>query len=332
MNPRPYVGRFAPSPTGPLHAGSLVAAAASYLDARAHGGQWLLRIEDIDTPRVQRGATDAIIDCLGQLGMRSDGAVLFQSQRGPQYAQALERLRLAGQVYPCGCTRSELADSQSRPGSARDPDTAKRADAGPAQDPVRAGGPHTAPEARELVYPGTCRDGLPAGRSARAWRVRVGSQTIHWQDRNGRHHADRLATQIGDFVLYRADGIWAYQLAVVVDDAEQHITDVVRGDDLEGSTSRQIHLQQRLGFPSPRYLHLPVVMAADGQKLSKQTGAQALDPSRPIEALNDALGHLGLAPVRATSVDRFWAQATERWAQSRWMRAEDPHAPQTVSA
>ena len=153
------------------------------------------------------------------------------------------------------------------------------------------------------------------------WRVRVSSEAIRWRDRNGHAHTDRLDEQIGDFVLYRADGIWAYQLAVVVDDAEQSVTDVVRGDDLEGSTARQIHLQQLLGFPTPRYLHVPVVLAPDGQKLSKQTGAQAIDLTRPIEALNAAIGHLGLQRVEATSTEDFWRLATEQWAQSKWMRA-----------
>ncbi len=303
---RGYVGRFAPSPTGPLHAGSLVAALASYLDARAHHGRWLLRIEDIDAPRVQRGATESIITLLDQLGMRPDEPPSFQSANQKRYAAALDRLRFAGQVYPCGCTRAELADSRlhwAGPGRTEHDTAGKRSN--PSSDPA-------AP--RELVYPGTCRHGLPNGRSARSWRVLVPLDPIVWTDRNGQQHTDDLQSTVGDFVVYRADGIWAYQLAVVVDDGDQGITDIVRGSDLEGSTSRQIHLQTLLGLPRPRYLHVPVVLAADGQKLSKQTGAQPIEFREPILALNQALAHLGLEPVLVNSLDEFWTRATERWA------------------
>ena len=293
-----YVGRFAPSPTGPLHAGSLVAALASYLDARAHGGRWLLRIEDIDSPRIQRGAAEAIFQCLNQLGMNADGEPIFQSSRSSRYAAALERLRSAERVYPCGCTRAELADSRTRWAGAPEPQGSG-----------------------ERVYPGTCRHGLPAGRSARSWRVRVDPKTICWTDRNGRSHLDDLEATIGDFVVFRADGIWAYQLAVVVDDGDQSVTDVVRGSDLEGSTSRQIHLQRLLGLPRPRYLHIPVVLGPDGQKLSKQTGATPIDTSDPVRVLNGSMRHLGLEPVTADTVERFWTRAVERWAQSPWMAA-----------
>ena len=294
-----YIGRFAPSPTGPLHAGSLVAALASYLDARAHRGQWLLRIEDVDTPRVRKGATETIVLALKALGMTPDGDIGFQSQRFGRYAAALEKLRALDLVYPCGCTRAELADSRLSWGHV----------------PQGSG----SPIGRELIYPGTCRQGLPAGRSARSWRVRVESQTLTWTDRAGATHSDRLDESIGDFVVYRADGIWAYQLAVVVDDAEQGITDIVRGCDLEESTSRQIHLQRLLGLPTPRYLHVPVVLATDGQKLSKQTGAAPLALEQPVVALNQAMAHLGLPRVEADSLDAFWPQAIERWANSRWM-------------
>jgi glutamyl-Q tRNA(Asp) synthetase len=296
----PYIGRFAPSPTGPLHAGSLVAALASFLDARAHGGTWLLRIEDIDAPRVRRGAVEAIVDTLWRLGMRPDGDISFQSRRLARYESAFDRLRAAGLVYPCGCTRAELADSRVNWHGA------------------------AASEGCDLVYPGTCRSGLPAGRSARSWRVRVDSSPIDWVDRNGSVHSDQLEATLGDFVVHRADGMWAYQLAVVVDDAEQRISDVVRGCDLESSTSRQIRLQRLLGFPTPHYLHIPVVLTPEGQKLSKQTGAAAIDPYRPLDALNAAMIHLGLEAVQTDSLETFWPTATERWARSRWMNVAVP--------
>lgn len=308
-----YIGRFAPSPTGPLHAGSLVAALASYLDARAHQGRWLLRIEDVDTPRVQKGATEAILAVLSRLGMRPHGEPSFQSAGRARYAAALDRLRAAGEVYPCGCTRAELADSRLNWGSAG---TADRNAA--AKRSAHAG---DEPPGRELVYPGTCRHGLPNGRSARSWRVRVPVNPILWHDRSGRTHRDDLQSSVGDFVVYRADGIWAYQLAVVVDDGIQSVTDIVRGCDLEGSTSRQIHLQQLLGLPRPRYLHIPVVLAANGQKLSKQTGAAPIDLSQPVRALNDALRHLGIEPVETDSLTTFWDRATERWAMSVYLRS-----------
>jgi len=307
-----YVGRFAPSPTGPLHAGSLVAALASYLDARAHRGEWLLRIEDVDSPRVRKGATEAILAVLDGLGMRPDGEPIFQSTRRARYAASFDRLRAAGQVYPCGCTRAELADSRLNwsPSGAT------------ARGVTTKGSAHAndEPPGRELIYPGTRRHGLPNGRSARSWRVRVPTGPVVWRDRSGRAHHDDLQSTVGDFVVYRADGVWAYQLAVVVDDGDQAITDVVRSCDLEGSTSRQIHLQQLLGLPQPRYLHIPVVLAADGQKLSKQTGAQPIDVSQPVRALNQAMQHLGLQPVETDSLSAFWDRATEYWGASPYMQ------------
>ena len=308
-----YIGRFAPSPTGPLHAGSLVAALASYLDARAHQGRWLLRIEDVDTPRVQKGATEAIVAVLSRRGMAPHGEPSFQSAGRARYAAALDRLRAAGQVYPCGCTRAELADSRLNWG------TEGTADRGAAAKRSAHAGDE--PPGRELIYPGTCRNGLPNGRSARSWRVRVPVTAVLWHDRGGRTHRDDLQSSVGDFVVYRADGIWAYQLAVVVDDGFQSVTDVVRGSDLEGSTSRQIHLQQLLGLPRPRYLHIPVVLAANGQKLSKQTGAAPIDLSQPVRALNDAMRHLGLEPVETDSLTTFWDRATERWATSAYLQS-----------
>ena len=288
---RAYVGRFAPSPTGPLHAGSLVAALASFLDARAHGGRWLLRIEDLDPPREQPGAARSIVDTLAAYGFEHDGPIEYQSRRHAHYQEAFERLQAAGFVYPCACTRREIADSVARQGHGRE----------------RHG---------ELVYPGTCRDGITGGRAPRAWRVRVDDAVIDWTDRSGLVFHEHLADEVGDFVLRRADGLWAYQLAVVVDDADQGVTDVVRGADLIGSTARQIHLQRLLGHPTPRYLHLPVVTDAHGEKLSKQTGATALDMRDPLPALERALGHLGLRGTGADTLGAFWREAVRLWREA----------------
>jgi glutamyl-Q tRNA(Asp) synthetase len=257
-----YVGRFAPSPSGPLHFGSLVAAAASWLDARAARGRWLLRIEDLDAPRAQPGAADDILRSLERFGFTWDGPVLYQSLRGARYEAALQKLQAS--TYWCGCTRREIADSAL----------------GLAADGAQ-------------IYPRTCRSGLPAGRAARALRLDVGRSTVSFVDRVQGPREQDLAREVGDFVLYRADGQVAYQLAVVVDDAEQGVTDVVRGADLIDSTARQIHLQRLLGYPQPRYLHVPVAVNASGEKLSKQTGARALDPSRRDELLPRVLAFLG---------------------------------------
>ena len=251
----PYCGRFAPSPSGPLHQGSLAAALASWLDARAHGGQWLLRIDNLDAPRTVAGADLAIMSALRAYGLVWDGAVVYQSARHAAYRTAFARLREQGLVYACGCTRREIADSVLRPGQ-------------PGQR-----GPET-------VYPGTCRDGVPPGRAPRAWRVRVGDAQVLFADRACGTIAHGLARGTGDFVLLRADGQWAYQLAVAVDDADAAVTHVVRGADLLDSTPRQIFLQQALGLATPVYLHVPVVTADDGEKLSKQNGAQPL----PLDA------------------------------------------------
>ena len=255
-----YAGRFAPSPTGPLHFGSLVAALASWLDARAARGRWLVRIEDLDAPRTQPGATESILETLQALGLRWDGDVLFQVTRTPQYQAALEKLKK--QTYWCGCSRREIADSSL----------------GLAADGAQ-------------IYPGTCRNGLPPGRAPRALRVQVPDEPISFTDRVQGEVTQNLARDIGDFVLRRADGQFAYQLAVVVDDADQGITDVVRGADLLDSTARQIHLQRLLGFPTPRYLHVPMVVNAAGEKLSKQTGAAPIAPKK--EVIPTALEFLG---------------------------------------
>lgn len=294
MSRASYVGRFAPSPTGPLHAGSLVAATASYLDARAHRGRWLLRIEDLDPPREARGASAAIIDTLARLGFAHDGEVIHQSARDAAYRAAFERLAATGLVYPCACTRREVADSVLR-GSRERARTA------------------------ELIYPGSCRNGMPVGREARAWRVRVDARPITWRDRRTGEMVERLDETVGDFVLRRADGLWAYQLAVVVDDAWQGVTDVVRGADLGGSTGRQVYLQRLLGLPTPRYLHVPVLLDARGEKLSKQTGAAPVDAGDGVAPLNAALRFLGLGEIAAVDPAGFWPEAIRRWAGSPWM-------------
>ena len=281
-SPAPYRGRFAPSPTGLLHAGSLVAALASWLDARAHGGAWLVRMEDVDTPRCVPGADQGLLAQLAACGLVSDEPVLWQSTRQEAYQTALNNLVSKGWAYPCGCSRKEIEDAQHH----------QRAR-------------HTA-----AVYPGTCRNGLQ-GKPARAWRLNLQrvikdlqlSHPTHWQDRRlGAQQQDVLQT-VGDFVLRRADGLWAYQLAVVVDDAAQGITHVVRGEDLADNTARQILLQQALGLPTPRYLHTPLVLGADGEKLSKQNGAQALNLNDPLAALNAAAQVLGLE-ASASSVQQ----------------------------
>jgi glutamyl-Q tRNA(Asp) synthetase len=284
-----YVGRFAPSPTGALHAGSLVAALASWLDARACRGRWLVRIEDIDGPRCVPGADHEILRQLGLLGLHPDEPPLWQSARDAAYAQALEELKASGSAYPCGCTRKDI-------------------EAAVDQAPPRHG---------ELIYPGTCRDGLH-GKPARAWRVRCGSPdealVIRWRDRRLGVQTQDVTHEVGDFVVKRADGLWAYQLAVVVDDAAQGITHIVRGEDLADNTPRQIHLQALLGLPTPSYLHTPLVLGADGEKLSKQNGATPLDLIDPLAALRDAGAVLGLPPLPAATATQWLASAKPAWA------------------
>ncbi|NHZ40915.1 tRNA glutamyl-Q(34) synthetase GluQRS [Massilia aquatica] len=287
-----YIGRFAPSPSGPLHQGSLVAAMASYLDARAHHGRWLVRIEDVDEGRSVPGAADNILALLRTLGMDWDGEVVWQSRRKQLYQAAADKL--GAHVYPCGCNRREIADS-------------------------RLG---TAPDG-SAIYPGTCRHGLAPGKTMRSLRVRVpdpagNADLVTFPDRAAGPVAQHLATQSGDFVLKRADGFWAYQLAVVVDDAQQGVTDVVRGADLIDSTPRQIYLQHLLGVPVLRYLHVPVVRNADGEKLSKQTGALAVAPEderQALAALQAAAGFLQLPLAPASSLSAFWQAAISAWAK-----------------
>ena len=280
-----YLGRFAPTPSGPLHVGSLVAALACALDAQAAGGQWLLRIEDVDTPRVVPGAAEAMLRELERLGFEWSGAVMFQSARTVAYEAAFEQLRSRDLIYPCACSRKEMADSSlAADGSRR--------------------------------YPGTCRAGLPEGRAARAWRLRVPAGAVAFVDRvQGRIEQDVWADG-GDFVVLRADGLFAYQLAVVVDDAAQGVTDVVRGADLIDSTLRQLLVQQALGFKAPRYAHVPVVLDAHGDKLSKQTLAAPLASLPAGQALCDALIFLG-QPVRDEMrrwpVAQIWDWARQQW-------------------
>jgi glutamyl-Q tRNA(Asp) synthetase len=278
----PYVGRFAPSPTGPLHFGSLVAALASWLDCRRAGGRWLLRMEDLDRPRVIPGAADAILRQLESCGLEWDGPVVRQSARLELYEDAIRKLE--SHSYPCACTRKELEDSALAIDGSR-------------------------------IYPGTCSRGLAAGKTARTVRLRTDSVPIQFTDRVQGEIAQSVARDVGDFVLRRADGIIAYQLAVVVDDAAQGVTDVVRGADLLDSTARQIHLQRLLGAATPRYMHVPVATNAAGEKLSKQTsatGAGCEDVPRALRFLGMQIAE-GMAPLELLG-----------WASKHWDLARVP--------
>jgi glutamyl-Q tRNA(Asp) synthetase len=282
--PLRYRGRFAPSPTGPLHFGSLVAAIGSFLDARHQAGSWLVRMEDLDRAREVPGAADAILGTLEAFGLHWDGPVVYQSARTGAYAEALDRLRGLGLIYPCGCSRSEIAATG-----------------------------FTGPEGP--IYPGTCRAGLAPGRSARSVRLHVPTGVVAFGDRiQGRMEQD-IAAEVGDFVLRRADGVHAYQLAVVVDDAWQGITDVVRGADLTASTPRQTLLQRALGLPSPAYAHLPLALDAHGRKLSKSDAAAPVDPADPLPAALMALRHLGQAapPETPANLDELWQWVIPAW-------------------
>jgi len=284
-----YRGRFAPSPTGPLHFGSLVAAVGSYLDAKHQHGRWMVRVEDLDTPRTINGAASDILGTLEAHGLLWDEDVIYQSQRTAVYQEAFHRLKENGAVYPCACSRREIADSALQRGD-------------------------------ELIYPGTCRNGIAQGRDARAWRVRVNDTRISFNDRMQENIAQDLASEVGDFVVLRADGLFAYQLAVVVDDATQGITDVVRGSDLLYSTPRQIYLQQLLGLTTPAYMHLPVAVNAQGQKLSKQTLAQPVEKNNAASTLFNALVFLRQNPpaeIRLGTIDQMMAWAVANWQLQR---------------
>lgn len=286
-----YTGRFAPSPTGPLHFGSLVAALASWLDARAVGGRWRVRMEDLDRPRCVPGAADTILAQLDAYGLTWDGEVLYQSRRDDACAAALDRLKAAGHAYPCACTRSQLAVA-----------------------PRNADG--------ETIYPGTCRAGLAPGAVARAWRVRVDEVSACFRDRVHGRLCQNLGSAVGDFIVKRADGLFAYQLAVVVDDAFQGITDVVRGADLLWNTPRQIHLQHLLGLPTPRHAHVPLIVNAAGQKLSKQTLAPALPEAGRGAVLADALAALGHA--RPAELQGAGPVELLAWARAHWRIEQVP--------
>ncbi|MFC3147392.1 tRNA glutamyl-Q(34) synthetase GluQRS [Piscinibacterium candidicorallinum] len=283
-----YVGRFAPSPTGPLHAGSIVAALASWLDARAHGGRWLVRIDDLDTQRCDPAHTRTILAQLDALQLRPDGEVTYQQARTAAYAAAFAQLEAAGHTFGCACSRKTLAESGARVGASG-----------------------------ELVYPGTCRQGT-GGREPRAWRARVGDAVVRLTDRAAGQQTEHLAETCGDFVLKRADGPYSYHLACVVDDAATGVTDVVRGADLLAVTPRQIWLATQLGLPVPRYLHVPVVLAADGQKLSKQTGAAAVDTRNAAAVLREAARHLGLGEQPGPTASELLSQTTAVWA-AQWL-------------
>jgi glutamyl-Q tRNA(Asp) synthetase len=278
-----YRGRFAPSPSGPLHFGSLVAAMASWCDARASKGDWLVRIEDVDQTRSRPGASDAILATLEAYGFEWDGPVVRQSERAALYAAALDELIRRRTAFACACTRKELEGAA----------------------PGKIG---------ERVYPGTCRRGVPAGREGRSWRVAVTDEIVSFHDRLQGVQEQRLARDVGDFVLKRADGLFAYQLAVVVDDGLQGITHIVRGADLLLSTPRQIWLQRQLGYATPAYLHHPIALDARGRKLSKQAGAKALSP-HPLSQLREAWTFLDQPepPSPPESVGEFW-----RWAHVAW--------------
>jgi glutamyl-Q tRNA(Asp) synthetase len=289
-----YCGRFAPSPSGPLHLGSLVAALASWLDARAHGGRWLVRIEDLDPPREQAGAAQSQIVTLARLGLLPDEPPLFQSARTALYERALARLQDLGRIYPCSCSRGLIELDARRRGL---------------------------PPGVANIYTGRCRNG-PAAGGPRSRRLRVPVEPVGFTDRACGPFSQSLEREVGDFIVRRADGLWSYQLAVVVDDADQGITDVVRGADLLDNTPRQICLQRLLGLPTPRYLHVPLVRAEDGQKLSKQNGARPLDPGRPLRELEAAWEHLGFARTGANSVNRFLQRALLQWSR-RWLCCGD---------
>jgi glutamyl-Q tRNA(Asp) synthetase len=299
MHPRAksYRGRFAPSPTGPLHFGSMVAAVGSFLQAKSRGGEWLVRMEDLDPPREVPGAADEILRTLEAFGLHWDGAVMYQSHRHGVYEAAMKMLERLDVIYPCACSRREIADSSVS----------------------GVDGP---------VYPGTCRAGLPPGRVPRAWRVRViGRETEFVDAVQGRVVRD-LAADFGDFVVRRADGYFAYQLAVVVDDAEQGITEIVRGADLIESTPRQMHLQNFLGLPTPDYLHLPVALSKQSEKLSKQTLATAADIARPVLMLYQVLRFLGQDPpptLAESNLEDFW-----HWAVTHWDVRRVPRVPGVV--
>lgn len=281
----PWRGRFAPSPTGPLHFGSLITAVASFLEARRLASEWEVRIEDIDPPREVPGAADRILGALESFGLYWDGPVRYQSDHLDDYRAALEQLEADGHVYPCACTRREIRS---------------RASQGP-------DGP---------IYPGTCREGLPEGRNGRSLRVRTSDEAVTFADQFQGPQSHQLWREMGDFVVRRADGHFAYHLAAAVDDGDARISHVVRGIDLLRSTPRQIYLMHLLGLTPPEYGHIPVIVNADGQKLSKQTGAAAVDTDRPGPALYQALLALGQQPP--AELTQAPVADLHDWARQHW--------------
>ncbi|WP_423820951.1 tRNA glutamyl-Q(34) synthetase GluQRS [Salinisphaera sp. SPP-AMP-43] len=299
------VGRYAPSPTGPLHFGSLIAALASFCQAKAQGGLWRLRIDDLDTPRVVAGADRAIIDTLAAFGLEHDGPVMYQSRRDGAYAEAIAELKQRALAFDCACTRREARSG-----------------------PVGSEGP---------VYPGTCRHGLPPGRAARSVRLAVEAEIISVGDLIQGECRQNLSRDIGDFVIRRADGITAYQLATVIDDAAQGVTEVVRGSDLLSSTPRQIWIYRCLDIVAvPRYAHIPVVVDVHGDKLGKSTGALALEARQRAAQLTECLALLGQQPpawLARQSVSSVIAWAVDHWQtaavpQQMTCRRATGHEPQ----
>lgn len=287
-----YIGRFAPSPTGPLHFGSLIAAVASYCDARKSHGKWLLRIEDLDRPRTVKGAADTILHQLENFGFEWDGPVLYQSQRDSFYNDALESLKTRRLIYPCTCTRKEIADSSTNIGI------------------------------EGVIYPGTCLQQPIKPHAAIAWRIKTDTSKICFEDAIQGQISQTLNTDIGDFILKRTDGLFAYQLAVVVDDAAQGVTNIVRGADLLDSTPRQIYLQQQLSYSQPQYAHIPVASNSTGEKLSKQTLAKPVTDSNANQLIYEALQFLGQQPplaIKNATLTEMW-----RWACSNWQLASIP--------
>lgn len=293
-NPTHYIGRFAPSPTGPLHLGSLATAAGSFLDAKVHSGQWLLRIEDIDEGRCDEASVEHILHTLTRHGLQWHGELWVQSQRHEVYQAALDQLSTQNLTYPCACTRKEIdeANASRAPGENR-------------------------------IYPGTCQKGMPFGKSARAIRFHCPAEPVNWQDHRLGNFSDNLNVSSGDFVLKRADGFWAYHLVVVLDDLASHVTHIVRGEDLTDTTARQIALWQALSdtSPPPAYWHLPVILAEDGQKLSKQTGALAVPEQDPVLNLNAIWKHFGLGKIKATTATEWLELAAPVWANYRAAQA-----------
>ncbi len=275
MSQTPVIGRFAPSPTGSLHFGSLVAAVASYLEAKCTGGKWLIRVEDIDPPREIAGSSTEIINDLRSMGMIADEPVLYQSSRTTAYQDAVKQLINAGMAYPCACSRKDLPASG--------------------------------------IYPGTCRNGISGEKDSRAIRFRVGTSVCEFTDQLQGLVSESLATSCGDFIIHRADGLFAYQLAVVVDDNFQGITQVVRGADLLDSSCRQICLQRALGMGTPDYMHLPVAISADGKKLSKRDQADPINHGNPEFSVHQALCFLGQYPPTGLSLDALWVWALANW-------------------